>query len=118
MVGQDHTLVLTKSGEIYSWGLNRFAQLGYIVETTTGGRVEEPIQSTPRKVSGAIRNRTVEGIAACKTASACWTKDEVFTWGTNNGQLGEFCYLELPTFQTSSHRASKVVNISLFVLRL
>ena len=88
-VGQDHTLVLTKSGEVYSWGLNRFAQLGYVVETVTGGRVEEPIQSTPRKISGALRNRVVEGVAACKTASACWTRDEVFTWGTNNGQLGK-----------------------------
>lgn len=88
-VGQDHTLVLTKGGEVYSWGLNRFSQLGYVVETTTGGRVEEPIQSTPRKIAGAIRNRFVVGVAACKTASACWTADEVFTWGTNNGQLGE-----------------------------
>ncbi|RDX54165.1 hypothetical protein OH76DRAFT_1398482 [Lentinus brumalis] len=87
-VGQDHTLVLTKGGEVYSWGLNRFSQLGYVVETTTGGRVEEPIQSAPRKIAGAIKNRFVVGVAACKTASACWTADEVFTWGTNNGQLG------------------------------
>ncbi|PIL24898.1 hypothetical protein GSI_12785 [Ganoderma sinense ZZ0214-1] len=87
-VGQDHTLILTKNGEVHSWGLNRFAQLGFIVETVTGARAEEPIQSTPRKVAGAIRNQTVKGVAACKTASACWTHDEVFTWGTNNGQLG------------------------------
>ncbi|KAI0714213.1 hypothetical protein C8T65DRAFT_573631 [Cerioporus squamosus] len=87
-VGQDHTLVLTKSGEVYSWGLNRFSQLGYVVETTTGGRVEEPIQSAPRKIAGAIKNRFVVGVAACKTASACWTADEVFTWGMNSGQLG------------------------------
>lgn len=88
--GQDHTLILTKTGEVYSWGLNRFSQLGYVVETATGARSEEPIQATPRKISGAIRNRTVLGVAACKTASACWTADEVFTWGTNNGQLGSY----------------------------
>ncbi|EJF64315.1 hypothetical protein DICSQDRAFT_54213 [Dichomitus squalens LYAD-421 SS1] len=87
-VGQDHTLILTKNGEVHSWGLNRFSQLGYIVEPAASGRAEEPIQSTPRKISGAIRNHTIEGVAACKTASACWTGDEVFTWGTNNGQLG------------------------------
>lgn len=86
--GQDHTLILTKTGEVYSWGLNRFSQLGYVVETATGVRSEEPIQATPRKISGAIRNRGVLGVAACKTASVCWTADEVFTWGTNNGQLG------------------------------
>ena len=88
-VGQDHTLVLTKNGEVHSWGLNRFAQLGYVVETATGGRAEEPIQFTPRRVAGAIRSQIVRGVAACKTASSCWTHDEVFTWGTNNGQLGK-----------------------------
>ena len=31
-LGQDHTLVLTKLGEVFSWGLNRFSQLGYVVE--------------------------------------------------------------------------------------
>jgi len=52
------------------------------------GRTEEPIQATARKVTGPLKNKFVTGVAACKTASACWTDDEVFTWGTNNGQLG------------------------------
>ncbi|KAI0630756.1 hypothetical protein C8Q77DRAFT_224911 [Trametes polyzona] len=86
--GQDHTLILAKSGEVYSWGLNRFSQLGYVVETVAGTRSDEPIQSTPRKIAGPLKSRTVIGVAACKTASACWTVNEVFTWGTNNGQLG------------------------------
>ncbi|KAI0831944.1 hypothetical protein BC628DRAFT_1350666 [Trametes gibbosa] len=86
--GQDHTLILTRSGEVYTWGLNRFSQLGYVVETAPGIRSEEPIQTTPRKISGVLRGRMVLGVAACKTASVCWTADEIFTWGTNNGQLG------------------------------
>ncbi|KAI0642387.1 hypothetical protein C8Q79DRAFT_250744 [Trametes meyenii] len=85
---QDHTLILTKGGEVLSWGLNRFSQLGYVVETVAGTRSDEPIQSTPRKIAGAIKNRNVLGVAASKTASVCWTADEVFTWGTNSGQLG------------------------------
>lgn len=28
------------------------------------------------------------GVAASKGASACWTSDILYTWGTNNGQLG------------------------------
>ena len=88
-LGQDHTLALTKSGEVLSWGLNRFHQLGYVMETiSTPGRLDEPIQSVPRKVYGALKKEQVRGVAACKTASACWTDKEVFTWGTNNGQLG------------------------------
>lgn len=92
-LGQDHTLALTRSGEVLSWGLNRFAQLGYIVEQvpTKGlGRSEEPIQASPKKIVGPLKKEIVVGIAACKTASVCWTSSEVFTWGTNNGQLGSF----------------------------
>jgi inhibitor of Bruton tyrosine kinase len=89
-LGQDHTLALATSGEVFSWGLNRFAQLGYVLDAPTGGngRIEEPIQAVPRKI-GHLNKKVVLGVAACKTASACWTSTEVFTWGTNNGQLGE-----------------------------
>jgi alpha-tubulin suppressor-like RCC1 family protein len=91
-LGQDHTLAMTKSGEVLSWGLNRFSQLGYIVESAAAGegfgRIEEPIQSIPKKIHGPLRKETVRGIAASKGASACWTNADVYTWGTNNGQLG------------------------------
>ena len=89
-LGQDHTLALTASGEVLSWGLNRFSQLGYIVETSINshGGMKEEIQSTPRKVPG-LRNKSILGVAACKIASVCWASNEVWTWGTNGGQLGE-----------------------------
>lgn len=101
-LGQDHTLILTKAGEILSWGLNRFSQLGYALDVTAPGesfgRFEEPIQATPRKVQGPLRKEVVKGIAASKVASACWTDEDVYTWGTNNGHLGNTC---LTRFQTS-----------------
>jgi len=93
-LGQDHTLVLTSSGEVYSWGLNRFHQLGYAIEakaTKHGGQSfshEEQIQFTARKVYGPLKREEVVGVAACKIASACWTARDVYTWGTNLGQLG------------------------------
>ncbi len=94
-LGQDHTLALTNAGEVLSWGLNRFAQLGYVIDPPSGSdmsgfsRKDEPIQATPRKIAGSLKKAYVLGVAACKTASACWTSKEVFTWGTNNGQLGK-----------------------------
>ncbi|KAJ7461488.1 hypothetical protein FB451DRAFT_1404722 [Mycena latifolia] len=88
-LGQDHTLALTSAGEVLSWGLSRFQQLGYVVEpSTTTGRLEEPIQASPRKIYGPLKKEVVKGVAASKQCSACWTATEVFTWGTNNGQLG------------------------------
>ncbi|THH16852.1 hypothetical protein EW146_g3853 [Bondarzewia mesenterica] len=87
-LGRDHTLALTSVGTVLSWGLNRFSQLGYVVEATTSSRLDEPVQSTPRIVAGALKREFVEGVAASKSASACWTGASVYTWGKNSGQLG------------------------------
>ncbi|KAG1816404.1 uncharacterized protein BJ212DRAFT_190743 [Suillus subaureus] len=86
-LGQDHTLALTSAGEVLTWGLNRFSQLGYVIEVSSSNKQDEHIQATPRKV-GSLRREFVKGVAACKTASGCWTDTEVWTWGTNGGQLG------------------------------
>lgn len=86
-LGQDHTLALTSTGEVLTWGLNRFSQLGYVIEVSSSSKQDEHIQATPRKV-GSLRREFVKGVAACKTASGCWTDIEVWTWGTNGGQLG------------------------------
>ena len=83
-LGQDHTLALTDSREVMSWGLNRFSQLGYAVESA------DLIQPTARKITGLLKGKKINGIAACKTASVCWSVDELFAWGTNNGQFGTF----------------------------
>lgn len=100
---QDHTVALTSSGEVFTWGLNRFGQLGYVVEPPSqsesllgfGKAGGEVIQSTPRKVHGALKKEFVIGVVASKACSACWTRREVFTWGRNNGQLGNSCHFHL-----------------------
>lgn len=92
-LGQDHTLALTSAGEVISWGLNRFAQLGYVVDSGQGGSADESIQTTPRKIAH-LKKEFVKGIVACKTASACWSDSDVWTWGVNGGQLGAFTIVE------------------------
>lgn len=81
-LGQDHTLALTTGGYILSWGQNRFSQLGY--------ESDAEIQVSPRRIVGSLKKENVVGVAAGRMASACWTSDAVWTWGTNAGQLGEF----------------------------
>ncbi|KZV84965.1 hypothetical protein EXIGLDRAFT_726601 [Exidia glandulosa HHB12029] len=84
-LGQDHSLAVTSSGELFSWGSNRYGQLGYVIEGAAVG----DIQAAPRKIAGGLRKEKVHGVAACRTASACWTTEgHVYTWGTNVGQLG------------------------------
>ncbi|KAH9041005.1 hypothetical protein EDB85DRAFT_1858258 [Lactarius pseudohatsudake] len=80
-LGQDHTLALTSHGAVFSWGFSRFSQLGYDVPAPH-------VQTTPRVIGGPLKRERARGIAACKSASACWTDTVLFTWGKNNGQLG------------------------------
>ena len=68
------------------------------ISTTSIGRHEEPIQAIPKRVVGLLRKEVVIGVAGSKNASACWTKDTVFTWGTNTGQLGRFFFSLLESF--------------------
>ncbi|KAF8325428.1 uncharacterized protein EI90DRAFT_3072829 [Cantharellus anzutake] len=89
--GPDHTLALTKQGDVLSWGLNRFSQLGYVVEIATPSRrryLDEQWQIIPRRIVGALKGKAVRGVAACRMASVAWTREIVYTWGTNGGQLG------------------------------
>lgn len=95
-LGTDHTLILTEDGVVLSFGSNRFAQLGYVIDSSgsgpgpgvsgSGGQAQQ-IQTIPRRI-GSLKKESVKGIAACRMASACWTTKELFTWGTNTGQLG------------------------------
>ncbi|KAH7100947.1 hypothetical protein BKA62DRAFT_704588 [Auriculariales sp. MPI-PUGE-AT-0066] len=80
-LGQDHTLAVSTAGEVFSWGSNKAGQLGYI---------DAPeVQPSPRKLAGNLRKEKIAGVAASRTASACWTEDgSLYTWGTHNGQLG------------------------------
>ena len=36
-LGQDHTIALTENGDVLSWGMNRFSQLGYVIEAASSG---------------------------------------------------------------------------------
>ena len=91
-ISPDHTVVVTTTGDVYTFGLNRFSQLGYTIDAPasvpTKSTHEEPIQSTPKRVVGALKKETVLGAACSRTHTAVYTVDSLFTWGTNKGQLG------------------------------
>ncbi|SJX62834.1 uncharacterized protein SRS1_13663 [Sporisorium reilianum f. sp. reilianum] len=111
-VAQDHTLIITASGAVYSFGLNRFSQLGYSIEQglgtvgSTSGKlgggagvtfgqpaastqnIELDIQITPRRIVGPLKKEEVLGAACSKLHSAVFTSEGLYTWGTNTGQLG------------------------------
>lgn len=108
-VGPDHTCIVTSEGDLYTFGFNRFSQLGYALEhgfglvsstksvggaasTTFGGasipNADLDIQISPRKVLGPLKREHILGAAAGKLHTAAFTSDSLYTWGTNTGQLG------------------------------
>lgn len=56
--------------------------------TTTIPNAELDVQISPRKVLGQLKREQVVGVAAGKLHTAAFTSDALYTWGTNNGQMG------------------------------
>ena len=113
--GENHTLALTLSGDVFSWGSDRFGQLGH----GSGPSEKEPIPNVtqaslyngltvnasgrgstntvsnrrcslfPKHVD-SLRKHKIVGVAAGATHSLCFSDcDEIFAWGSNkHGQLG------------------------------
>lgn len=111
VAAQDHTVLITMQGAVYTFGANRMAQLGYTLEEGLGttasssGTIrsqgvssqgttisalgtELDIQVSPRRVLGPLKREVVLGAAASRLHTVVFTSDAVYTWGTNNGQLG------------------------------
>lgn len=86
-LGQDHTLAITEHGEIFSWGSNRFGQLGYGLPKSNA-KDDVPIQTTPRQIFNPFKKETILGAAASSIHSVVFTSSGLYTFGKNEGQLG------------------------------
>jgi len=91
-----HTLVSTRSGQLYSFGYGKGGRLG------TGDEHHRPL---PTRILGSLAKRIVASIAAAENHSLCSTSDgKVFAWGSNGfGQLG---YSTASSSDESSSRLS------------
>jgi len=86
-LGQDHSLAITDRGEIFSWGSNKFGQLGYGLPRTSN-RNDVPIQSTPRQIFNPLKKEIIIGAAASSIHSVVFSDSGLYTFGKNEGQLG------------------------------
>lgn len=80
---ENHTLALSETGDVYSWGSDRLGQLGH------GNNDANRIMTSPKRIE-ALRKENIIGIAAGDSHSLCFTANgEVLAWGSNKyGQLG------------------------------
>ncbi len=86
-LGQNHTIVVSSQGEVFTWGSNSFGQLGYALPASRLHE-EEPFQLLPRQVFGSVKREIVIGVAASRVHSVVHTANSLFTFGKNDGQLG------------------------------
>ncbi|ODQ76972.1 hypothetical protein BABINDRAFT_163878 [Babjeviella inositovora NRRL Y-12698] len=93
-ISDDHCVALSQ-GEIYAWGSNSHAQLGYL-EPNRSEHSSEP----RRVISGDIKKEAgFIGVAASNVHSVAYTKNAIYSWGLNSGQMG------IPLEYTQKHRA-------------
>ncbi|PYH67603.1 BTB domain and ankyrin repeat protein [Aspergillus vadensis CBS 113365] len=86
-LGQDHTLAITDRGEIFSWGSNKFGQLGYSLPRSNN-RDDVPIQNSPRQIFNPFKKEVILGAAASAIHSVVFSTSGLYTFGKNEGQLG------------------------------
>ncbi|KAL2819677.1 hypothetical protein BJX63DRAFT_358758 [Aspergillus granulosus] len=86
-LGQDHTLAITDKGDIFSWGSNKFGQLGYGLPRTSN-KDDVPVQPFPRQIFNPFKKETILGAAASAIHSVVFSSSGLYTFGKNEGQLG------------------------------
>ncbi|RIB13906.1 regulator of chromosome condensation 1/beta-lactamase-inhibitor protein II [Gigaspora rosea] len=81
--GQHHTLILTCMGQVYSFGLNKYGQLGYASPLNIqNSMIPKQITNIPSKV--------IKISCGWNTSMALCEDNKVLIWGRNDhGQLGK-----------------------------
>ncbi|KAL8371088.1 hypothetical protein RB595_001103 [Gaeumannomyces hyphopodioides] len=85
-LGQDHSIAVTSTGELWTWGSNTYSQLGYVLSPPTK-KDEGPMGLFPRQVFGVLKKEIVVGAAASAIHSVAYTSSSLYCWGKNMGQL-------------------------------
>jgi len=85
--GSDHSLVLTAAGGLFTFGENRYGQLGRSGEL--GTEADEPSPEQVELPGGAGGGRVVRVAAGCEQSLALTSTGQLYSFGGNRyGQLG------------------------------
>lgn len=79
--GQDHTVFLMENGQVLASGKNNYHQLGLLPPP--------PQVLSPRAISMKfLKEKKPVGVCAARYHSVIYTRDAIYTFGLNAGQLG------------------------------
>ncbi|KAJ3257985.1 hypothetical protein HK103_004119 [Boothiomyces macroporosus] len=101
-VGPDHTIAITTSGAVWVWGNNKYSQLGISGVENQLIPVELPMKKFNAKLAAASKYHSVvvtEG-------------DSIYTWGTNNGQIGHSQPVQIHPRKITSFPIQPILQIS------
>lgn len=106
-----HSVAVTASGELYTWGFGRGGRLGHPEFDIHSGQAAA---ITPRKVTFGLGSRRVRAAAAAKHHTVIATDNgDVFTWGSNReGQLGYTSVDTQPTPRRVTSLREKIVAVA------
>lgn len=86
-LGQDHSIAISEQGEVFTWGSNKYGQLGYNLPRANNKR-DTPVQTIPRQVFNPFKREVILGAAASAIHSVVFSASGLYTFGKNEGQLG------------------------------
>lgn len=87
-ISNNHSMALSSSGEVFSWGLNNYHQLGYQTEISNKiSSKTESYSNEPRKITSVLKKYKIEGISCSKIHSAAYSGSTLILWGLNVGQM-------------------------------
>ncbi|KAK2854380.1 hypothetical protein FQN49_005150 [Arthroderma sp. PD_2] len=90
----DHTIAVSDQGEVFSWGSNKYGQLGYTLPkpkptaSNSSTANDTPTQLSPRQIFNPFKRDRILGAAASAIHSVVFTSSALYTFGRNDGQLG------------------------------
>ncbi len=94
--GKDFSACLTLTGKLYTWGNNKWANLGYISEE----KHLDAITTTPQMVRALGNECLIQIVCGDKHMMALNKERRIFTWGDGkNGALGHGNYQSLSSPQ-------------------
>ncbi|KAI9344772.1 hypothetical protein BD770DRAFT_414187 [Pilaira anomala] len=123
-LGRDHTIAITASGSVLTFGLNKFGQLGYDDPTTDplllhNNNPPTPMQLVPKKIQAqSLKKQPILGAAASRIHSVVYTATDLFTFGYNQGQLGYYQPDQNKPCQTSPRKVSSIMIMSRKILQV
>ncbi|GMF11013.1 unnamed protein product [Phytophthora lilii] len=87
--GYEHILAVTSSGEMYSWGLNTYGQLGHGGKTGRGHAEINRGKAIPSAVNCNDAIKWAKVFAGGNYSAALSTESQLYTWGNGSyGKLG------------------------------